>query len=508
MQCYGFVIVSLKNIAQSPLSKMVANCHLEFDGFDNFSVKTLRKVFESNAFPDVTLVGDDKLPLEAHRIILSAHSSVFENAFTECQSRTRTLLYCKGFNYQDLHSLMQYMYLGQVSVPLAQTNELIKMAKYLKISQLGEECNVSENKLNRIFSLIPKEIDYNSELNTANDTDDGELNFHSKSEVLNLKYEDDLDQDETFNSAYDSFEDVVDTDNIINIGYEKNTHTNDGMHGGKKRNRDIKSNIEEATFEAVENDYGPDMVGKPLPGYALQRSVTYSHYYFVKMKPVDGITYARCNLCWFKIGQPADYTKSQSKGFLKISGFNKTQPTSSSTTTCLIKHLGYRHPDIMEQYLKQNVENSILQQKFKETERNIKFKPEMNIMRRKEKKKNLCEKSPDYDYDFENIDEDIRTITVGEPKVDFNPCESVVFSHNYFRKLYPRMVENTVKYSTSHAMCIPCAKNNEKLILRTPGGTTSSAIKHIERKHPDLWKQFQEQAKLKSMAVQHRGTKK
>ena len=52
---------------------MVAKCHLEFDGFDKFSVQTFRKIFESNAFPDVTLVGDVNVPLEAHRIILSAH---------------------------------------------------------------------------------------------------------------------------------------------------------------------------------------------------------------------------------------------------------------------------------------------------------------------------------------------------------------------------------------------------------------------------------------------------
>ena len=61
---------------------MVAKCHLEFDGFDKFSVQTFRKIFESNAFPDVTLIGDDNVPIEAHKIILSAHSSVFENAFT------------------------------------------------------------------------------------------------------------------------------------------------------------------------------------------------------------------------------------------------------------------------------------------------------------------------------------------------------------------------------------------------------------------------------------------
>ena len=97
-------------IVQISLARMVAKCHLGFDGFDSFLIKALRKIFESNAFPDVTLVGDDNIPIEAHKIILSAHSSVFENAFTDNQSIP--ILHCKGFNYQDLHSLMQYMYLG------------------------------------------------------------------------------------------------------------------------------------------------------------------------------------------------------------------------------------------------------------------------------------------------------------------------------------------------------------------------------------------------------------
>ena len=135
---------------------MVAKCYLEYDGFDNFLRKALRKIFEKNSFPDVTLVGDDDFPIEAHRLILSAHSSVLENAITESKSEKPTLQ-CKGFTYQDLNSLLTYMYLGEVSLPFAQASELLMIAKYLKISQLGEECKVKDNKLKQMFSIVPKE---------------------------------------------------------------------------------------------------------------------------------------------------------------------------------------------------------------------------------------------------------------------------------------------------------------------------------------------------------------
>ena len=150
----------------------------------------------------MTLVGDDNIPIEAHKIILSAHSTVFEHALNENQSVP--ILHCKGFNYQDLHSLMQYMYLGEVSVPLARSNELLRMAKYLKISQLGDECNVSEKKLNVIFSLIPKDIGPGKDL--VKTENDGELTIQSTSaEVLNLNDDYfDKEEDGTPQSVYDS----------------------------------------------------------------------------------------------------------------------------------------------------------------------------------------------------------------------------------------------------------------------------------------------------------------
>ena len=116
-------------------------------------INALRKIFEESAFPDVTLVGDDEFSIQAHRIILSAHSSVLERALIESKS-TKPTLYLKGFNFQDLSSLMQFLYLGEVSLPFAQASELLKMAKFLKINQLGKECEVTDKNLNRMFSVI------------------------------------------------------------------------------------------------------------------------------------------------------------------------------------------------------------------------------------------------------------------------------------------------------------------------------------------------------------------
>ena len=361
---------------------MVARCHLEFEGFNNFLLKALRKIFESNAFPDVTLVGDDNIPIEAHKIILSAHSSVFENAFTDCKSGL--ILHCKGFNYQDLHSLMQYMYLGEVSVPFARSSELLRMAKYLKVSQLGEECNVSEKKLNGIFSLIPKEIGFGPDLvKTENDRE--QTVQPTSGEVLNLN-DDDFDEKEDdgiSQSVYDSFEDAVEKETERMMEFDHNSSKVDNSIAED----DSLTNIgDQGNYNNIEeNDYGPDMVGKPLPGFSERRlrSVVYSHYYFVKMKPVDGKTWARCNLCWFGIGQPKEkkWPNGKSKGFIKVSEY-KTK--WKSTTSCLNRHLESRHQDIMEQFSRQRVE-----QEFKETEKRMKSKREKEIKRKKKNMKNM-----------------------------------------------------------------------------------------------------------------------
>ena len=355
---------------------MVAKCHLEFDGFDSFLINALRKIFEENAFPDVTLVGDDEFSIQAHRIILSAHSSVLERALIESKS-TKPTLYLKGFNFQDLSSLLQFLYLGEVSLPFAQASELLKIAKFLKIHQLGKECDVTDKNLNKMFSVIAKDDFVNSE-STAGDSipvDDFEEYCKSskdkeensegykstENEEENSEENERMEDDKDYFEEYKSTEDEEETSEELEFDSSVVKEEND-TDDTSSRQYDEKQEFKKRQFHRTGNfpgrgddiegpDYGADMVGKPLPGFSLSRSVTYSHYYFVRSKPINGESWARCNICWYKLGSGA-HRSGQKKPFLRISDVRK----NSNTTSPLISHINCKHPDFMDQFMEQQAE--------------------------------------------------------------------------------------------------------------------------------------------------------
>ena len=500
---------------------MVAKCYLEFDGFDSFLTKALKKIFEANAFPDVTLVGDDNLPIEAHRIILSAHSSVLENAIIECKSAKPTL-HCKGFTYPDLHSLLSYLYLGKVSVPFAQASELLKIAKYLKISQLGQECNVTDIELNKMFSVITCAEDGNIVEKTTDEQDvDRYVTSLQSAEVLCFNEEDDIhnesttfpDEDlKTCQSVYESFEGPVDLESInVDNSRKENEKTllkrvKQKRRGWLKKQREkleLMPILDKQKFDDEElTNYGAEMVGKPLPNYSALRSVTYSHYYFVKLKPVDDITWARCNLCWYKIDQ--SILPNGKSMYVKVS-----DQVNKGSTANLLSHIINRHPDIVEKFLEQHAQANKARQMMRgmeekrEIKKNKKIDKDKNSeLKQKQKRieriKKYVKKSPEYD--FEHMDEDILTTAVGEPKDNYNPREAIVFSHNYFRRLYPIEARRDcwrVNISSLYAECITCAQRNDRVIISTPGASTTPLNHHIIRCHPDLVLQFLNQQEAK-----------
>ena len=83
---------------------------------------------------------------------------------------------------------------------------------------------------------------------------------------------------------------------------------------------------------------------------------------------------------------------------------------------------------------------------------------------------------------------------IGEPLSDnYNVDQSVVWTHNYFRKKSP-----------SEAVCLSCEAENEankgnkkyipkQIEFKTPGASTSALRRHINLKHKDLAPKFLEQ---------------
>ena len=461
---------------------MVAKCNLEFDGFDSFFLKALRKIFEESLFPDVTLVGDDQHPIEAHRIILSAHSSILENALSENKTAKPTL-HLKGFNYQNLSFLMQYMYLGEVSLPIAKASELLKMAKYLQISQLGEECNIGNEVLNGMYSLVFIDDFVSNDGLTFKADDSSQMNYGK----------------ESFNplSTADVNEDYKDEIEDESQSFSEGDRSQEGMSLDKMSQKYERFDVYPGRGEDVEGpDYGANMVGRRLPNFSLSRSVAYTHYYFVKSKPINGKIWARCNLCWYNIG-----TEGRIKKFMKI----HLEPSS---TSALINHIRNTHPEVIEQFLQQKAEArkefKILEQEKKKQKRKLKEEKiekkelikEMKMIDDKYKKKrnvntfryNQIDKlsASEPDYDFEHLDEDILSTTVGEPRDNHDPYETVIYSHNFFRRIYPTKIQDRTSFKSIYSECVPCVQRNSRTILRKTRGSTTCMFVHIEANHPEL----------------------
>ena len=79
----------------------MVKCLLEFSEFPLFCKDILRELRSSKYFADVTLVGDDNIPVKAHKIVLCAHSNVLKEAISSLDYE-QMVLQCRGFKRHKL----------------------------------------------------------------------------------------------------------------------------------------------------------------------------------------------------------------------------------------------------------------------------------------------------------------------------------------------------------------------------------------------------------------------
>ena len=98
---------------------------------------SLSHVFTENRYSDVTLVSDDKIPFQAHRYVLSASSPILKIILLD-NPHSHPLIYLRGVKHQELESILQFIYLGEISVYPGNMNRFIETAKDLQIKKLTE----------------------------------------------------------------------------------------------------------------------------------------------------------------------------------------------------------------------------------------------------------------------------------------------------------------------------------------------------------------------------------
>ena len=97
----------------------------------------LHEMFKSDYLTDVTLVCDDKRQFKAHKVILSACSPVFKNII-ENLPNTNTVIYLRGVEHQQMVSILEFMYLGEVTFCQDGIDEFLNVAKDLEIKELSK----------------------------------------------------------------------------------------------------------------------------------------------------------------------------------------------------------------------------------------------------------------------------------------------------------------------------------------------------------------------------------
>ena len=109
---------------------------LAWNGHAEQVTETLNELMISNNFTDVTLVCNDKIQLQAHRIILSSCSTFFKEIFTTVQGDYKPIIYLKGVKHEEMKSILQFIYTGEATFSQNRTNEFIRVATDLEIKAL------------------------------------------------------------------------------------------------------------------------------------------------------------------------------------------------------------------------------------------------------------------------------------------------------------------------------------------------------------------------------------
>ena len=123
---------------------------LRWNDFESNISGAFRDIRNEKDFFDVTLACEDS-QLDAHKVILSACSPFFRSILRR-NPHNHPLLYLKGVKYNELLSILNFMYLGEVNVSQEDLNSFLAVAEELKVKGLtqngkgGEPTKPAEKK--------------------------------------------------------------------------------------------------------------------------------------------------------------------------------------------------------------------------------------------------------------------------------------------------------------------------------------------------------------------------
>ena len=122
----------------------VRNISLNFENHSQTRDSSLKLLWESEEFLDVTVACDDD-QVHAHKVILSAASPFFRQIFLR-NPHNHPLIYLRGTSKKHFQSLLNFIYSGETSVNQDDLETFMALANNLKIHGLAGEFTETEEE--------------------------------------------------------------------------------------------------------------------------------------------------------------------------------------------------------------------------------------------------------------------------------------------------------------------------------------------------------------------------
>jgi len=110
---------------------------LRWNNFENNISNTFKELREDGDFFDVTLACDDD-QVQVHKLVLSACSPFFRTVLKR-NPHQHPLLYLKGVKIEEITSVINFMYYGEVNVAQEDLNSFLAIAEDLKVKGLTQK---------------------------------------------------------------------------------------------------------------------------------------------------------------------------------------------------------------------------------------------------------------------------------------------------------------------------------------------------------------------------------
>lgn len=123
---------------------------LRWNNFNDNMKSGFHDLLRTEDFVDVTIAAEGKL-IQAHKMVLSVCSPYFKNIFktNPCQ---HPVVFLKDVTHKELSGILQFMYLGEVSIQQEELGRFLKTAEALQIKGLtGDD---TEGKNDSVYETL------------------------------------------------------------------------------------------------------------------------------------------------------------------------------------------------------------------------------------------------------------------------------------------------------------------------------------------------------------------